>query len=61
LDRVKELGVGVSAFQMDVDEVTNAEYKRCVDDGACTRPTYSWSDSARFYWGNPTYNDFPVT
>jgi len=57
--------VCISPFEMDVHEVTNAEYKACVDDGGCTAPAFSSSytrtpppDPA--YYGNPTYDNFPV-
>jgi len=47
-------------FYMDVHEVTNAEYKACVDAGACTAPYESKSYTRDLYFGNPTYQDFPV-
>jgi len=49
-----------SDFYMDVHEVTNAEYKACVDAGLCTAPEYSSSYSRGTYYGNPTYDNFPV-
>jgi formylglycine-generating enzyme required for sulfatase activity len=48
----------ISVFEMDVHEVTNAEYGMCVLDGACTPPTGP-SSTTRPY-GNSDYNDFPV-
>jgi len=39
-------------FQIKRTEVSNAEYKRCVDDGACSAPSNDqWNDSA--YWNHP--------
>ena len=52
--------VCISAFEMDVHEVTNAEYKACVDDGGCTAPSFSSSYTRGSYYGNPDYDDFPV-
>jgi formylglycine-generating enzyme required for sulfatase activity len=45
---------------MDIHEVTNAEYKVCVDSGECTAPIYSFSNTRSSYYGNPTYDTFPV-
>jgi formylglycine-generating enzyme required for sulfatase activity len=47
--------VCISAFEMDVHEVTNDEYKQCVDEGACTPPP-SGGDG----WRDPAYRDFPA-
>jgi formylglycine-generating enzyme required for sulfatase activity len=60
--------VCVSAFQMDLREVTNAEYAQCVGAGACVAPTWTRSltrpDIAEpptpGYYGNPAYDDHPV-
>lgn len=41
-------------FWIDKYEVTNAQYKRCVDAGGCEPP------SARTYYDNPSYDDHPV-
>jgi formylglycine-generating enzyme required for sulfatase activity len=49
-----------SSFYMDVHEVTNAEYKACVDASGCSGPRPSISNSRSSYFGNPTYNNFPV-
>lgn len=52
--------VCISAFQMDVHEVTNAEYAECVGAGGCTAPLYSYSFTRTSYYGDPAYDDFPV-
>jgi formylglycine-generating enzyme required for sulfatase activity len=53
--------VCISAFEMDVHEVTNAEYAACVDDGACTLPFHTMGTWERpTYYGDPAYDDFPV-
>ncbi len=49
-----------SDFYMDVHEVTNAEYAACVSGGGCTAPSNSSSYSRGSYYGNPTYDNFPV-
>ena len=52
--------VCVSTFEMDIEEVTNAEYEVCVAEGPCGLPFhfYSWSRSE--YYMNPAYDNFPV-
>jgi formylglycine-generating enzyme required for sulfatase activity len=52
--------VCISAFEMDVHEVTNSEYAECVDAGACTPPAKSGSSSRPTYYGDPGYDDYPV-
>jgi formylglycine-generating enzyme required for sulfatase activity len=52
--------VCISAFEMDVHEVTNAEYAECVAVGGCTVPAYTWSHLRPTYYGDPAYDDFPV-
>lgn len=49
-----------SDFYMDVHEVTNVEYAACVSGGGCTAPNDSSSLSRGSYYGNPTYDNFPV-
>jgi len=49
-----------SSFYMDVHEVTNAEYAACVSGGGCSAPGSSSSFSRGSYYGNPTYDNFPV-
>jgi formylglycine-generating enzyme required for sulfatase activity len=52
--------VCISAFEMDVHEVTNAEYARGVDEGVCTSPIH-WSSASRAtYYGDPAYDNYPV-
>jgi len=52
--------VYLSAFYMDVYEVTNAAYKVCVDANVCT-PPQSTNSLARFtYYGNKEFDDYPV-
>lgn len=47
-------GVILDAFYMDETEVTNGQYRTCVDAGACTPPA-----DPRFY-DDPAYDRHPV-
>jgi len=49
-----------SDFYMDVHEVTNAEYAACVSGGGCTVPGSFDSYTRSPYYGNPTYDNYPV-
>jgi len=52
--------VCLSAFKMNVYEVTNAQYKACVDAASCTAPGDSSSNTRSSYYGNATYDNYPV-
>ena len=52
--------VCLSAFQMDIYKVTNAQYQDCVDAGGCTAPENISSAAHSSYFGNSTFNNFPV-
>jgi len=49
-----------SGFFMDVHEVTNAEYRACVDAGECTPPSDTSSSTRSTYYGEATYENYPV-
>jgi formylglycine-generating enzyme required for sulfatase activity len=52
--------VTLEDFYIDKYEVTNAEYKRCVDAGACN-PHYDLNSLSReSYYGNPEFDNYPV-
>lgn len=52
--------VELNAYWIDQTEVTNAMYAKCVNDGRCEPPASSSSYSRDLYFGNSTYNDYPV-
>jgi len=52
--------VYLDAFYMDTYEVTNALYEMCVEAGICTEPYSKGSSSRDSYYGNPSYDDYPV-
>lgn len=64
-DELPVHNVCISAFEMDVHEVTNGEYEECVNVGVCDAPSKLTSgpvgNERPSYFGEPAYNDFPVT
>jgi formylglycine-generating enzyme required for sulfatase activity len=52
--------VALSAFWIDRTEVTNAQYRQCVEAGACRPPLNSGSPTRETYYGDSTYDDYPV-
>jgi len=50
----------LEAFYMDLYEVTNAQYKACMDEGVCEPPQRPDSYTRSSYFGNPEFDDFPV-
>lgn len=52
--------VYLDAFWMDKFEVTNAQYKKCVDADKCAAPSKSKSFNRDSYYGNPQYDNYPV-
>jgi serine/threonine-protein kinase len=49
--------VYLDAFWIDRTEVTNNQYQKCVEAGACTAPEESKS---RTYYGNTIFDEYPV-
>jgi len=47
-------------FMMDVFEVTNSDYEKCVESKACVPPLKSRSLNKMDYYGNPLYDNYPV-
>jgi eukaryotic-like serine/threonine-protein kinase len=52
--------VFVDAFWIDRTEVTNAQYRQCVEAGVCSPPGQVSSTTRESYYGNPEYDDYPV-
>jgi len=51
--------VFLDAFYIDTYEVTNAQYRECVQDGGCTQIS-AQSATRQNYRDNPAYDDYPV-
>ncbi len=52
--------VVLDRFWLDRTEVTNAQYRRCVEAGACGPPRRSDSDTRTAYYGDSAYDEYPV-
>jgi serine/threonine-protein kinase len=52
--------VRLDSFWMDRTEVTNAQYRRCVQAGVCTPPAESRSYTRETYYEDNGYDDHPV-
>jgi len=52
--------VQISSFYMDKYEVTNGEYKKCVDAGSCRAPISVESYTRSSYYGDSRYENYPV-
>ena len=52
--------VVLDGFWIDQTEVSNAQYLRCVEAGDCSPPPESGSYTRDPYYGNSTYDDYPV-
>jgi formylglycine-generating enzyme required for sulfatase activity len=53
--------VYLDAYYIDKYEVTNAQYRVCVDAGACDSPKSYWPVTSPSHYHNPDYADHPVT
>ncbi len=47
-------------FMMDIFEVTNSDYEKCVESKACVQPLKNRSLTVIDYYGNPLYDNYPV-
>lgn len=52
--------VNLNAYYIDKFEVTNAYYNFCVKEGICKPPTKRSSTSHESYFGNPSFDNYPV-
>lgn len=50
----------LDAFWIDRYEVTNAQFKHCVDAGICHAPPVSGSSTRDVYYDKPEFDDYPV-
>jgi formylglycine-generating enzyme required for sulfatase activity len=60
-DEKPQREVLLNAFWVDQKEVTNKQYKVCVDAGGCTLPGRLGSYTRTAYYGSPEYDNYPVT
>jgi formylglycine-generating enzyme required for sulfatase activity len=59
-DDLPAASIYLNAFNIDVTEVTNAQYAACVAQGGCTNPADQSSTSHSAYFDNPVYANYPV-
>ncbi len=59
-DELPQHMVSLSAFAIDVYEVTNVQYAECVAAGACAAPIATASQARVDYYQNPEYANFPM-
>ncbi|MBP6177862.1 MAG: SUMF1/EgtB/PvdO family nonheme iron enzyme [Anaerolineales bacterium] len=52
--------VFLDAYWIYQTEVTNKQYKACVDAGICELPSNTDSSTRANYYGNPEFDNFPV-
>ena len=52
--------VMLSEYKIQKYEVTNAQYKACVNAAICTAPSIFDSNTRSPYYGNTTYDNYPV-
>jgi formylglycine-generating enzyme required for sulfatase activity len=52
--------VYLDTFWIDRTEVTNKQYKACVDAGTCEPPSDKSSFTHPSYYGNPEFDNYPV-
>jgi formylglycine-generating enzyme required for sulfatase activity len=63
-DEIPQHTVTLDGFWIDRTEVTNAQYRQCVEAGACHPPEFSGERFAVLtrdsYYDDPAYDDYPV-
>jgi formylglycine-generating enzyme required for sulfatase activity len=56
-DEQPQHSVTLDAFWIDRTEVSNGQYRSCVDAGVCTPPTCDWGENT---YDDATRDDYPV-
>jgi len=59
-DERPEHEVEIDDFHIDLYEVTNFQYRRCVAEGDCEAPASVASRTRADYYDNPEYGGYPV-
>lgn len=59
-DEKPEHTIYLDAYYIDKYEVTNAQYKTCVDSGECEPPKQAGSARRSNYYGNTEFDNYPV-
>lgn len=59
-DEKPEHSVWLDSYWIDTYEVTNGQYAMCVSEGGCYPPDYRNSESNDIYYGNRSFDDYPV-
>lgn len=59
-DELPQHDVSLSAFAIDIYEVTNAQYAACVAAGVCAAPVATASQAREDYFTNAEYANFPM-
>lgn len=59
-DERPSLMVKLDNFYLDETEVTNEQYQKCVESGACTPPIRSDATYHSAYYGSSDYANYPV-
>jgi len=59
-DEFPQHSVTLDDFWIDQTEVTNAQYRRCVEVGSCEPPDIAGSDARDTYYRSSDYDDYPV-
>jgi formylglycine-generating enzyme required for sulfatase activity len=52
--------VWLDAYFIDLFEVTNAQFAKCVEAGGCSAPSSFNSNTHQSYYGNPAFAKYPV-
>jgi serine/threonine-protein kinase len=52
--------VSLDGYWIDKYEITNGQYKACVDADVCQPPHITYSATRPKYFGNPEYSNYPV-